>query len=201
MRADGLQARRRRRFRVTTDSTHRLALAPNHLRRQFAVDAPDRVWVADITYLDTADGWLYLAVVIDLYARRVVGWAVRDTLASELACAALQLAVGRRRPRPGLVHHSDRGLQYASAPYQALLAAHGAICSMSRAGDCYDNAVAESFFSTLKTELGTSRWPSRATAANAVAVYIDRFYNLRRLHSSAGYHSPIDAEAAFESRV
>lgn len=201
MRADGLYGRRRRRFRLTTDSAHHLRVAPNHLDRAFAAPAPDRAWVADITYLDTAEGWTYLAVVIDLYARCVVGWALRPTLASELACAALHLALGRRRPRAGLVHHSDRGLQYASAPYQQLLAAHGVRCSMSRKGDCYDNAVAESFFSTLKTELATPRWVSHAAAYSAVSDYIDRFYNPRRLHSSAGYRSPLDAEAAYRARV
>ena len=201
MRVDGLCARRRRRFRVTTDSTHQRRVAPNHLGRAFAVPAPDRAWVADITYLDTAEGWTYLAVVIDLYARCVVGWAVRTTLATELTCAALHLALGRRRPRAGLVHHSDRGEQYASAPYQQLLAAHGMRCSMSRKGDCYDNAVAESFFSTLKTELATPRWSSHVAAYRAVADYIDRFYNPRRLHSSAGYRSPLDAEAAYRARV
>jgi putative transposase len=201
MRADGLYARRRRRFRLTTDSTHQLRVAPNHLGRAFAVPAPDRVWVADITYLDTAEGWTYLAVVIDLYARCVVGWAVRPTLASELTCAALHLALGRRQPRAGVVHHSDRGLQYASAPYQQLLHAHGMRCSMSRKGDCYDNAVAESFFSTLKTELATPRWSSHVAAYRAVAAYIDQFYNPRRLHSSAGYRSPLEAEAAYRARV
>lgn len=201
MRADGLSARRRRRFRLTTDSAHQLGVAPNHLHRAFSVPAPDRAWVADITYLDTADGWTYLAVVIDLYARCVVGWAVRTSLASDLVCAALHLALGRRRPAPGLIHHSDRGLQYASAVYQQLLTAHGVQCSMSHKGDCYDNAVAESFFSTLKTELATPRWRSHDAAYSAVAEYIDEFYNPRRLHSSAGYRSPLDAEAAYRARV
>ena len=196
MRLDGLRSRPRRRFRVTTDSTHASPIAPNHLQRQFAVAAPNRVWAADVTYLETTEGWLYLAVLLDLYARRVVGWATRATLDSDLPCAALHLALGTRRPSAGLLHHSDRGSQYASDRYQALLRQHAIIPSMSRAGDCYDNAVVESFFSTLKTEVGLRHWPSRAAAHRDVAAYIDGYYNPHRIHSTLHYRTPIAAERA-----
>lgn len=196
MRADGLVARRRRRFRVTTQSQHAWTVAPDRLQRQFFAPAPNRIWAADVTYLDTAEGWLYLAVVLDLYSRRVVGWAIRPTLHGELTCAALQLAVGRRQPPPALVHHSDRGLQYASGAYQRLLRQHGMRASMSRAGDCWDNAVMESFFSSLKQELAPARWPTRAAATHAIADYIDGFYNPRRRHSTLNYQAPNQFEAA-----
>ena len=196
MRAEGLVARRRRRFRLTTQSDHAWPVAPNRVRRCFTSQAPNRLWAADVTYLDTAEGWLYLAVILDLFSRRVVGWATRPTLHAELTCAALYLALGRRQPAAGLIHHSDRGLQYASAAYQGLLRAHGILGSMSRAGDCWDNAVVESFFSTLKQELAPARWPTRATAAHAIAEYIEGFYNPRRLHSSLSYTAPNRFEAA-----
>jgi putative transposase len=197
MRLDGLRARRRRRFRVTTDSAHPWPVAPNHLQRQFAVAAPNRVWAADITYVATADGWLYLAVIIDLYSRRVVGWATRSTLHTELVVAALHLALGRRAPQPGLIHHSDQGFQYASERYRALLQAHGAVQSMSRKGNCWDNAVVESFFSSLKRELEAETWPNRLVATQAIGDYIDRFYNRIRLHSTLAYHTP----CAFETEA
>jgi len=197
MRAEGLRARRRRRFRVTTQSAHDHPVAPNRLGRDFTVQRANQVWVADLTYLDTADGWLYLAVVVDLYARRVVGWAARPTLATELPLAALRMAFLRRRPRAGGIHHSDRGVQYASAAYRALLARYGWVGSMSRKGNCYDNAIAESFFSTLKQDLGVDRWPSRGAAQAAIADYIERFYNPVRLHSALAYQSPV----CFEQRA
>ena len=195
MRAEGLRARPRRRFVVTTDSRHRWAPAPNRLQRRFHTRRPNRCWVADLTYLDTAEGWCYLAVVLDLCSRRVIGWALRPTLHTDVCLAALRMALHRRQPRRGLVHHSDRGIQYASAAYQALLAAHGARPSMSRRGDCWDNAVAESFFSTLKQEIGTRRWATHESAARQVGEYIDGFYNPVRLHSTLGYRAP----AAFEA--
>jgi transposase InsO family protein len=197
MRADGLSARRRRRFRVTTASAHAHPIARNLVRRQFRPSSPNMLWAADITAVPTATGWAYLAVVLDLYSRAVVGWAVRPTMQTELPLAALHLALGRRQPAPGLVHHSDRGVQYASADYQRALAAHGVIPSMSRRGDCWDNAVVESFFSTLKQELDGTTWANEPAATHAIGEYIDRFYNPRRLHSTLGYQSP----AAFEARA
>jgi transposase InsO family protein len=194
MRAEGLRARRRRRFRVTTDSEHQWTVPTDLVQRRFRPARPNIVWAADLTYLPTATGWMYLAVILDLYSRRVVGWAVRTTLQTDVVCAALHLALGQRQPSPGLVHHSDRGVQYASAEYQAVLTAHGVVPSMSRPGDCWDNAVAESFFSTLKRELGSTRWPSVTIATGAITAYIDDFYNRRRLHSTLGYQSPIAFE-------
>jgi transposase InsO family protein len=196
MRAEGLSARARRRFRVTTDSQHAWSVPANLVRRQFRPAAPNHVWAADITYLETAEGWLYLAVVLDLFSRRVIGWALRLTLQTDLVCAALHLALGRRQPAPGLVHHSDRGLQYASTEYQRLLTEHGIVPSMSRRGDCWDNAVVESFFSTLKQELEIRRWPTYAAAMTAIADYIDGFYNPVRLHSTLDYQPPHAFEAA-----
>jgi putative transposase len=195
MRAEGLSARRRRRFRRTTQSAHDQPVAPNHLARQFRVDRPNHVWAADLSYLETAEGWLYLAVVLDLYARRVVGWATRATLATELPLAALQMALVHRRPAGGGLHHSDRGLQYASAAYRAVLARHGWRASMSGTGNCYDNAVVESFFGSLKRDLDVDQWPSRAAAHAAVRDYIERFYNPVRLHSTLNYQSPVSFEA------
>ena len=190
MRAEGLRARRRPRFRGTTMSSHDHPIAPNRLAGHFTATRPNHVWVADLTYLDTAEGWLYLAVILDLYARRVVGWATRPTLATDLPLAALRMALACRQPSPGALHHSDRGVQYASAAYRAALTRAGLVGSMSRRGHCYDNAVAESFFSSLKRDLRIDRWPSRAAAHHAVADYIERFYNPVRLHSSLNYQSP-----------
>jgi transposase InsO family protein len=153
MRENGLWARIRRRFRHTTDSRHKLPIAPNLLGQCFTATAPNQVWVGDITYIWTAEGWAYLAVLLDLYSRRVVGWALRKSLSRELAVAALQHAMTCRQPPPGLIHHTDRGCQYASYEYRGLLDQHGVRCSMSAAGNCYDNAVAESFFATVKKEL------------------------------------------------
>lgn len=198
MRLDGLAATRKRRRVRTTDSAHTAPIAPNRLARQFApaqVAGPNRVWVSDITYVPTREGWLYLAIVLDLASRRVVGWAMRPTLETPLALAALQMALTERRPAPGLVHHSDRGVQYAAAPYQALLAAHGLVPSMSRRGNCWDNAVAESFFATLEFELlAHQRWPTRAAAQRAIFAYVATWYNPRRRHSTLGYRSPAEYE-------
>ena len=196
MRAEGLRARAPRRFVLTTDSCHHWAPAPDRLQRRFHVRRPNRCWVADLTYLDTAEGWAYLAVVLDLYSRRVIGWALRPTLHTDLTTTALRMAVDRRRPPRGLVHHSDRGIQYASSEYQALLTTHGLRPSMSRRGDCWDNAVVESFFSTLKQELAPARWLTRDAARHDVAAYIEGFYNPVRLHSTLGYQAPATFEAA-----
>lgn len=195
MRRAGLVARRRRAFVRTTPSRHTRPAAPNRLARQFTAPAPNRIWVTDITYLATVEGWLYLAVVVDLFSRRVVGWATSDRLGEGLALEALGMGVARRRPRPGLLHHSDRGSQYASAEYRAVLAAHGMDRSMSRLGSCWDNAVAESFFATLKGELAPpGAWPTRAAAHRALFEYIEAFYNGERRHSTLGYLSPLAFE-------
>jgi transposase InsO family protein len=195
MREQGLQARPKRRFRVTTDSTHDLPVATNVLDRRFEASAPDTVWATDITYLWTTEGWLYLAVILDLFSRRVVGWCLRDRMTRQLTLDALDMALGRRRPPEGLLHHSDRGSQYASKDYRAALAAHGIVCSMSRRGDCWDNAVAESFFSTLKMELVyETAWRTRADACVEVFEYVEVFYNGQRRHSSLGYLSPVEFE-------
>jgi len=195
MRENGIVAKRRRRFRKTTDSEHALPVAPNVLERRFEVDAPNRVWVTDITYVWTREGWLYLAVILDLFSRLVVGWAMSESLSREIALRALDGAVRSRRPPPGLVHHSDRGCQYASHDYQRALSAHGIVCSMSRKGDCWDNAVAESFFATLKAELvDDADFATRAEARTAIFDFIEGFYNRRRRHSFLGYLSPLDFE-------
>lgn len=198
MRADGLSSKKRRRFRVTTDSDHALRVAPNLLDRKFDVATyePDQVWVADITYVPTREGWLYLAVVLDLATRVVSGWSIGDRLDRSLALNALGMALRWRRPRPGAIHHSDRGSQYASRQYRDLLASCGTRQSMSRKGDCWDNAVAESFFATLEWELiEDADWRDRATARRDIAEYIEIWYNRSRLHSSLDGMSPIEYEA------
>lgn len=195
MREQGLRARAKRRFQRTTDSQHGLPVAGNVLDRQFTATAPNMAWVSDITYLWTREGWLYLVVILDLFSRRVVGWALHDRITRQLALDALAMALRHRQPRPGLVHHSDRGSQYASGDYRAVLAAHGIVCSMSRRGNCWDNAVAESFFSTLKIELAhDADWRTHADARTEVAEYLEIFYNTQRRHSVLDYVSP----AAFE---
>lgn len=197
MREAGLVGLPARRFRVTTRGDHGQPVAPNHLGRQFAVRQPNRVWATDVTYLWTDEGWLYLAVLLDLASRRVVGWALAPRLDRHLVASALAQALGRRAPRPGLLHHSDRGSVYASAEYQARLAARGIVCSMSRRGDCWDNAVVESFFASVKRELvHRERWATRADAHAAVADYLT-WYNVHRRHSALGYRSP----AAYEAEV
>ncbi len=197
MRENGIWARIRRRFRHTTDSTHKLPVAPNLLQQNFTAAAPNQAWVGDITYIWTAEGWSYLAVLIDLYSRRVVGWAMRKSLSRELAVSALQQALTRRKPPPGLIQHTDRGSQYASQEYRALLEGYGARCSMSAAGNCYDNAVAESFFATLKKELVHGcAFETRTEAYDAISHFIENFYNAKRLHSAVGNVSPINFELA-----
>lgn len=199
MREDGLRGTPRAQARgSTTQSAHNEPLSENVLARRFdPADhrERDRVWVADITYVPTGEGWLYLAVILDLASRRVVGWAAADHLGHGLALAALEQAVARRRPAPGLIHHSDRGVQYACAAYQAVMRRHGMVGSMSRVGDCWDNAVVESFFATLKTELVPGApWPTRAAARRGLAAYIDCWYNHQRRHAALGYRSPVEYE-------
>jgi transposase InsO family protein len=200
MRGMGLSARRRRRFRRTTDSTHAFPVAPNLLGRDFTASAPGRVWLADLTHIRTAEGWLYLAVVLDLFSRRAIGWAMADHLGHELALAALDMAIARERPEPGLVHHSDRGVQFAAHEYRKGLRQHGMLCSMSRKGDCWDNAPMESSFATLKGELVEARdYLTRDEARADVFQYIEGFYNRRRLHSGLGYLTPEQKLAAFQA--
>lgn len=191
MREAGVVGRPPRRFRVTTVADPRLPVAANHLDRQFRPPALNQVWASDLTYLPTGEGWLYLAVVMDLASRRIVGWAMDTTLAATLPLRALQMALQARQPAPGLLHHSDRGSQYASAVYQQLLAEHGAIPSMSRQGNCWDNAPVESFFHTLKGECLQGRtFRTRAEARQAIFPYMEVWYNRQRLHSTLGYRSP-----------
>jgi transposase InsO family protein len=196
MRAEQLRGRPHRRFRVTTQADPTAVPAPNILNQAFHASAPNRIWTADITAMPTNEGWLYLAVLLDLFSRRIVGWAVRPTLETELVATAWHMAVGQRDLRPGLIHHSDRGCQYTSHRYQTLLRGHGVVVSMSRSGNCFDNAPTESFFRTLKVEIDeTCLWPTRAAATRAIADFIERFYNRERLHSSLGYRTPADVEA------
>jgi putative transposase len=183
--------RPRRRGPMTTDSRHSYEVAPNLLARQFDVTAPDHVWAGDITYIWTAEGWLYLSVLVDLYSRKVVGWAMNQHMDTTLVQDALQMALGRRAPATGLMHHSDRGSQYASHVYQAMLADHGIVCSMSEKGECLDNAVAERFFGSLKREwTAHGYYATRQEARADIIDYIEMFYNSRRKHSYLGYVSP-----------
>jgi len=200
MRKAGLRARPKRRFQRTTDSSHRYPVALNHLARCFStqqVEGLNRVWAGDITYLATSQGWLYLAVLLDLHSRRVVGWAMENTLEQDLTRQALERALALRQPSAGLLHHSDRGSQYAATDYQRQLARQGIVCSMSRKGDCWDNAPVESFFATLKAELVSEFngcFQSRQQARQAVGHYIESYYNQQRRHSALGYRSPVDFE-------
>lgn len=182
---------------TTTDSRHDEPVADNVLNRQFDVTLPDRKWAADITYVPTGEGWLYLAAVIDLCSRKIVGWSMAEHMRTELVSDALSMAVLHRGPKPGLLHHSDRGVQYASVDYQLLLAKHEMACSMSGKGDCWDNAVMESFWATLKNELVyQERFATREEARSAIFEYIEVFYNRKRMHSSLGYKSPEGFEAS-----
>lgn len=199
MKQAGIAVRPRRRFLpCTTDSRHGFAVAPNRLERAFAAEAPNRKWTCDITYVPTDQGWLYLAVVMDLFSRKIVGYSMADHLRVDLVREALSMALFTRRPEPGLLHHSDRGVQYASDDYQRLLERHDIQCSMSRRGNCYDNAAMESFFGSLKTELvHRQHYASRLEARVSIFEWIEMFYNRRRLHSSLGYVSP----EAFEAQL
>ena len=195
MRAAGLVGCHRRRRGRTTVADPAHAPAPDLVAREFVARAPNRLWIGDITYLPTREGWLYLAVLVDVYSRRVVGWAMADHQRAELAIDALTMALQRRRPAHGLVPHTDRGCQYTAAAYRALLAAHGVAASLSRAGECLDNAMAESFFATLKAELGDTRtWPTRAAARQAIFEWLEVWYNRQRRHSALDYHSPVTWE-------
>lgn len=195
MRENGLRARQKRRFKRTTDSHHSWPVAPNLLDQDFTAAGPDEKWGADISYIWTKEGWLYLAVVIDLFARRVVGWSTGDRLHRDLALAALRKALVMRRPAAGLVHHSDRGSQYCSVDYQAELKASGILISMSGRGNCYDNAMVETFFKTLKSELvWRTAFETRSDAAAAIGRYIDGFYNPVRRHSALDFTSPAQFE-------
>jgi putative transposase len=199
MRQLGLRGKRKRRFRPrTTNSDHGLPSAPNRLNQDFAAAAPNRKWVSDISYIDTAEGWLYLAVIIDLYSRKVVGWAMSHRIDRFLGLTALDMATRSRKPAPGLIFHSDRGSQYASADFQNTLAAHGMVASMSGKGNCYDNAPAESWFASLKVEcVDGVRYKSRKEARSCLFDYIERFYNRQRLHSYLGYLSPLAYEQQY----
>lgn len=192
MREQGLRSRRCRRFRPrTTDSSATLRPAPNHLNRVFWARRPDAVWLADITYIPLEEGFAYLAAVLDLYSRAVVGWAIDTAMPAGLVCGALNAAIASRRPPKGTLCHSDRGVQYDSLPYRSLLARHGLVQSMSRKGDCYDNAPMESFFATLKSELiGATRYASLQHARDQLTAYIDGFYNRHRIHSAINYSTP-----------
>jgi putative transposase len=198
MRQEGIVARKKRRFRKTTDSNHSHPIAPNVLARNFNVELPDTAWVTDVTYVWTHEGWLYLAAILDLFSRRVVGWAASANNDRALAISALDRATSARAPAAGLVHHSDRGSVYASGDYGEVLMSIGAVKSMSRKGDCWDNAVAESFFATIKGEMiDHEDYQTRAAAIAAIGDYIDGFYNPCRRHSAIGYVSPIEFELKF----
>ena len=195
MRQAGVKCKQRRRYRVTTQSDHWFPVAANELNRQFNVEKPNLAWVTDITFLWTQEGWLYLAAVLDLYSRRVVGWSIADHMRTELISDALFMALGRRQPVGGLLHHSDRGSQYASADYQQVLKQQGIRVSMSRKGNCWDNAVMERFFGSLKSERTDGKiYLTREQAKADVIDYIEMFYNSQRLHSSLNYTSPMQFE-------
>ena len=201
MREAGVKARQRRKYKVTTNSNHKQPVFENLLNREFDVAEPDQVYASDVTYVWTQEGWLYLAVVIDLCSRRVVGWSMSTRMKARLVCDALQMAIWRRRPKAGLIHHSDRGSQYASKAFRRLLKAHGILGSMSRKGDCWDNSVVESFFGTLKQELVQWRnYQTRHDAQQDILEYISMFYNSERLHSYLGYMSPNDYEQVLHER-
>lgn len=193
MRENYIRGRSPRRFRATTDSDHRYEVAPNLVEREFEADEPGKIWLADITYVHTNEGWLYLAAVLDLFDRKIIGWSMGITLERKLVCDALKSAIANRTPKVGLIHHSDRGSQYASDEFQALLREHNILCSMSRTGDCWDNAPMESFFGSLKNELiHRCNFRSRASARQKIFEYVEVFYNRKRRHSALGYQTPVE---------
>ena len=195
MRELGLHGYPKKRYKVTTQSQHGFQIAAHHLDRQFTADAPNQRWAADITYLKTQEGWLYLAVVLDLYSKAVVGWSMSHRMTRDLVIRAMMMALSQRKPGAGLLHHSDRGSQYASTDFQVLLSQHGIQCSMSGTGNCYDNAAVESWFGLLKRErVYRRRYRTRDEARSDVFDYIERFYNRKRRHGSAGGMSPLDYE-------
>lgn len=198
MKANHLSCKTKRRFRITTDAQHGFATAPNLLNRDFNAQRPDQKYVGDITYIHTKEGWLYLAIVIDLYSRKVVGWSMDKSMTKDLVNQALLMAIWTRKPKKGLLWHTDRGCQYASESHSKLLSVYGITQSMSRKGNCWDNAVAESFFHTLKTELTYHIYfETREEAKKIIFEYIETFYNRKRLHSANGYMSPNDYENRF----
>jgi transposase InsO family protein len=198
MKVNGIVGIPLEKWRVTTESGHNFPIAPNILRRQFSASRPNELWVGDITYIGTHQGWMYLAVVIDLFSRRVVGWSMQPHLRAELAIDAIEMAIGRRCPEPGLTYHTDRGIQYAADAHRSVLVRHGIEQSMSRKGDCWDNAVSESFFATLKRELIRRYfWHTRSAVDLAVTRYIEMFYNARRRHSFIGNVSPVVFEREY----
>lgn len=199
MKRHGIRAKTKRKFKATTNSKHNLPVASNILDRDFSPEAPNQAWAGDITYLWTNEGWLYLAVVLDLFSRRVIGWAMEPTLSRELALKALRMAIRSRQPDSGLLVHSDRGSQYASKDYQSLLRTHKITCSMSRKGNCWDNSVVESFFGTLKQEhIFFCEFMTREEARGSVFEWIEGFYNRKRAHSTLGFLSPMDYERKAE---
>lgn len=201
MRDIGLYSRIKRKFVVTTNSDHMLSIAENILNRDFTADAPNLKWVADITYIPTKTGWLYLAVVMDLFSRRIVGWAMSDSIDSELVRSAMRMALLHRGPDAGLIHHSDRGVQYAAEDFQRLLDNNKVVCSMSRKGNCWDNACAESFFGSLKSERVKNKiYESFEDAKKDIFNYIEVFYNRKRRHESLGYVSPVVYEEMHEMK-
>lgn len=193
---------RKRKFKVTTNSNHKLPVAENLLNQEFNIETPATVWASDISYINTSEGWLYLATIKDLCTKEIVGWATDDNMKTELCKQALKAAVRRHRPPKGLIHHSDRGVQYCSQEYQELLKEHNMICSMSRKGNCYDNAPAETFFSTIKCELlYHKQYETRAQAHQDIFWYIEIFYNRQRRHQSLGYLSPVDFKKTLAPKI
>ena len=198
MREANVQVRHRKKYKVTTNSNHKQPVFKNLLQRQFEVAQPDQVYASDVTYIWTQEGWLYLAIIIDLYSRRVIGWCMDRRMTRSLVIRALMMAVNLRNPPPGLIHHSDRGSQYAAGAYQALLSQRGIICSMSRKGNCWDNAPVERFFSSLKREwLSGQRYRTRQADLADIREYVAVYYNARRLHSTLGYKTPLNYENTF----
>ena len=199
MRENKVQAKHKRKFKATTDSQHNLATAPNLLKQNFTALAPNKVWTADISYCWTQEGWLYLAVVLDLYSRKIVGWSINKRMSRKLVIDAFLMAYWSRKPKPGLIHHSDKGCQYASHDFQKTLSMAGALQSMSGTGNCYDNAVTETFFHSLKTELMFGEvFKTREEAKNAMFEYIEIYYNRQRRHSTLGYCSPVKFEQYYD---
>lgn len=202
MKMNHLQAKARRKYKATTDSQHNQTIAPNLLKQQFSVATPNQVWASDITFIPTQEGWLYLAVIIDLYARKIVGWSMDKRMTRQLVIDALHRAYWHRKPPKGLIHHSDKGSQYASYDFQACLKRYGMICSMSGTGNCYDNSVVETFFHSLKVELiHDCVFKTRAQAKTAIFEYMEVFYNQQRLHSTLGYCSPAEFEQQYLAKA
>jgi len=202
LREDGLQSKTKKKFNATTNSKHSHPVAPNLLEQDFKTQIPNAIWVSDITYIWTNEGWLYLATTMDLFSRGVVGWSIDARMKSSLVVSALDMALNARKPMEGLIHHSDRGVQYPAKPFQKLLSSDGIACSMSRRGNCYDNAVQESFYHSLKTELVHHEHSrTREEARASIFEYIEGFYNRVRLHSTLGYKSPLQFELEHDGQL